>query len=84
MAEWQPIATAPKDRQIMLFCPRFGIQAPGEWRDAQHFGQRAGRQAVRPDRDQQPEHRQAGFVGDGGERADHLYCLHCFHHFIVS
>ena len=31
MAEWQPIATAPKDRQIILYCKRFGIQAPGKW-----------------------------------------------------
>ena len=31
-SEWQPISTAPKDRELILFCPRFGIQCPGEWR----------------------------------------------------
>ena len=41
MPEWQPIATAPKDREIMLFCPRYGVWAPGEWRQTYwtHFGE---------------------------------------------
>jgi hypothetical protein len=28
--EWQPIETAPKNRDVLLFCPRRGIVC-GEW-----------------------------------------------------
>ena len=33
--KWQPIETAPKDKDILLFCPRLGV-VRGCWNDCKY------------------------------------------------
>lgn len=33
--EWQPIATAPKDADVLLYCPRRGV-VRGKWDDCRY------------------------------------------------
>ncbi len=33
--DWQPIETAPKDVDVLLFCPRFGV-VRGRWSDEKY------------------------------------------------
>lgn len=33
---WQPIETAPKDKKIMAFCPKFGVVGPVRWEEQKY------------------------------------------------